>query len=54
MTKEQIIKNLNNLGQDLSNNITNRVKENDKTFAIIEIEDTISDLLLLINEIINL
>lgn len=54
MNKEDIIKYLKTLGYELSNYTVEKIEEGDITFALVDIEDTIHDLMLLHKEIQNL
>lgn len=54
MSKNDIIKHLKKLGNELSENVSSKVEDDDIVFAIVDIEDTIHDLFLLINQIKNM
>lgn len=51
MNKKQIIDKLKSLGEELARDTVIKVEENDKVFAIQDIEDTIHDLNILLYEI---
>ena len=51
MNQRQIIDKLKSLGKELARDTVVKVEENDKVFAVMDIEDTIHDLNILIYEI---